>query len=61
MFLSIITKNSNWETLTRIYSLLKDGMGLKMENFNIMCVHWKIHFLGGEWWLQKNSMLRGIA
>ena len=26
--------------------LLKDWMGLKMENFNIMWVHWKIHFLG---------------
>ena len=23
-------------------------MGLKMENFNVMCVHWKIHFLGRE-------------
>ena len=28
--------------------LLKDGMGLKMENFNIMWVHWKIQFLGGR-------------
>ena len=23
-------------------------MGLRMENFNIMGVHWKIQFLGGE-------------
>ena len=28
--------------------LLKDGMGLKMESFNIIWVHWKIDFLGGS-------------
>ena len=27
--------------------LLKDGMELRMSNFNIMRVHWKIWFLGG--------------
>ena len=32
MLLSVIAKNLNWETLTRIYLLLKDGTGLKMEN-----------------------------
>ena len=41
IFLSAITKNLNWEILTRIQFLLKDGMGLKMEHFNIMQVHWE--------------------
>ena len=41
--------------------LLKDVMGLKMENFNIMWVHWKIQFLGwvgGGWlfWSQKKHI-----
>ena len=44
MFLSVITKNLNWEVLTRIELPLKGGMGLKMENFNIMWVQWKILF-----------------
>ena len=39
MFLSIITENLNWEVLTRIQLPLRDVMGLKMENFNIMWVH----------------------
>ena len=47
MIWSVITKNLNWEILTRIQLLLKDEMGLKTENFSIMWVHWKIHFLGG--------------
>ena len=47
MSLSVITKNLNWEMLTRIWLLLKDGMGLKVEKFNIMWAHWKIHFQGG--------------
>ena len=37
MLFSAKTKNLNW----------KDGMGLKMKNFNIMGVHWKIRILGG--------------
>ena len=44
MSLSVITKNLNWEMLTRIWLLSKDGMGLKVEKFNIMWAHWKIHF-----------------
>ena len=47
MLLSVITKNLNWEVLTRIQLLLKDEMELKIENFN-MQVHWKIYFLGGR-------------
>ena len=46
MFLSVITKNLNWEILTRNQLLLKDEMMLKRENFIIMWAHWKIHFLG---------------
>ena len=41
MFLSVITKNLDWEILT-----LKSGMCLRMRNFNIMRVHRKFWFLG---------------
>ena len=41
MLLSVITMNLNWEILTRIQLLLKDGMELKMKNLNIMQVHGK--------------------
>ena len=54
MLLSVITMNLNWEILTRIQLLLKDGMGLKMENLNIMQVHGK----GGQ--SQKNKIKGGI-
>ena len=54
MLLSVIAKNLNWEILTRIQLLLKDGMGLKMENVNIMQVDWK----GG---LKKDNIQGGIA
>ena len=51
MFLSVITKNLNWKIL-RVYLLLKDGMGLRMKNFNIMRVHWKI-----QWRFTKNQYI----
>ena len=35
---SVITKNSNWEILTKNL-VLKDKMGLRMKNFNIFRVH----------------------
>ena len=47
MFFSVITKNFNWEILTKDLVFLKDGMGLRIKNFNIMGVHWKIQFLEG--------------
>ena len=48
MFFSVITKNLNWEILTKnLVTFLKDGVGLRMKNFNIMGVYWKIRFLGG--------------
>ena len=34
-------------------------MGLRMENFDIMGVHWKIRFLGAG--LMKNQNIGGIA
>ena len=34
-------------------------MGLKIKNFNIMKVHWKIRFLGGGF--TKNQYIAGIA
>ena len=38
-YLSLITKNINWEILTKNLVTFKDGMGLRMKNFNIMLVH----------------------
>ena len=52
-FCSVITKNSNWEILTK--NLVR--MGLRMVNFNILEVHWKIWFLGGRF--TKNQYIRG--
>ena len=60
-FCPVITKNLNWEILTRIQLLLKDEIGLKMENFNIMRVHWKIQLLGGSGGHKKNNTQGGIA
>ena len=59
MFLSGITKNLNWEILTRIELHLKGGMGLKMEDFNIMWVHWKILFFGGWTGVTNKQIYRG--
>ena len=41
MFFFVITKNLKWEILIKNLLLLKDGMGLRMKNFN-MDVYWKI-------------------
>ena len=36
MFFSVVTKNSNWEILTKnLVTFLKDKMGLRMKNLNI--------------------------
>ena len=42
----------------RIQLLLKDKMVLRMKNFNIFGVHWKIRLLGG---VLKNQYVGGIA
>ena len=39
MFLSLITKNLNWEVLTKNLFTFKRWDGVKDENFNIMRVH----------------------
>ena len=44
---SFITKNLNWKILTKNLFTIKDGMGSRMNNLNIMGVHWNIQFLGG--------------
>ena len=36
MYFSVITKNLNWEILIKIQLLLKDEMGLRMKNLNIV-------------------------
>ena len=46
MFFSVITKNLNWEILTKNLVTLKRWNGLRIKNFNIVGVHWKIWFLG---------------
>ena len=47
MFFPVITRNLNWEILKKNLVTFKIWDGLKMKNFNIMGVHWKIRFLDG--------------
>ena len=57
MLFSIITKNLNWEILTKnSITFLKDGIGIRMKNFNIMWVHRKFRLLGV---LTKNEYIGG--
>ena len=59
MFFSVITENLNWEIVTKNLVTFKDGMGLRIKNFNIMGVPWKIRFLRAV--LQKTNMTkRGV-
>ena len=46
MFFSVLTKNLNWEILTKNLVTFKRWTGVKDKNFDIMEVHWKIQFLG---------------
>ena len=39
MFFSVITKNLNWEILTKSLVIFKRLDGVKDENFNIIVVH----------------------
>ena len=51
MLWSVIAKNLNWEILTRMYLLLKDGMGVKDGKF------W--YYVGWlEGWSQKKTIYR---
>ena len=59
MFFSVITKSLNCEILTKNLATLKDNMRLRMKNFNILRVHWKIWFLAGgshEKWILKGAL-----
>ena len=47
MFFSDLTKNLNWEILTKDLVLLKNEMCLRMKNIKIVGVYLKIKFLGG--------------
>ena len=58
MFFSVITENSNYEIWAKYLVTFKDKIGLRMRNFNIFGVHWKIWFLGRSW---KTSIEGGIA
>ena len=57
LFFSVIIKNSSWEILTKNLVTLKDKMGLRMKNFNILGVRRKIPVLEGE--LMKNQYGQG--
>ena len=60
MFFPVITKNWNWNFLIKNLVNLKDKMELKIKNFNIFWVHWKIQFLGeGGGVLQKTNIEGG--
>ena len=48
MLFSIITKTLNWDILT-------DVIGLRMKDFNIFEVPWKIQFLGMGGRVTKNQ------
>ena len=49
MFISVITKNLNWEILTKDFiTFLKDGIELRMKSFIIVGVYSQIQFLGRE-------------
>ena len=57
MFFSVITKNLNWEILTKNLVTFKRWMGLRMKSFNIMGAPWKIQFLRRS--SQKTNIYRG--
>ena len=56
LFLSVVTKHFNWEISAKNLLDVKSWEGLRMKNFNIMGVHWKIQFLG---WFHENPIYRG--
>ena len=58
MFLYVITKNLNWEVLTKNLVTFKRWNGMRMKNFSIMGVHWKIWFLEEEG-LTENQYIWG--
>ena len=56
MFSSVITKNSNCEIFTKNLVTFKEKMGLRMKDFNIFGVYWKMWFSeGGGGGFTKNQ------
>ena len=47
VFFSVITDSLNWKIFTNNLAILKDRMGLRMKNFNIIEVPRKIQTLSG--------------
>ena len=48
MFFSVTTKNLNWDIFAKnLVTFKRWDEIIRMKNFNIMGVHWKILFLGG--------------
>ena len=56
MFFFVITKNLNWENLTKNLVTFKRWDGVKDKHLNIMGAHWKIPFLGGEGFTKKQNI-----
>ena len=63
MYFSVITKNLNWEILIKIQLLLKDEMGLRMKNLNIVMEDSmkNLTFKGGGSSWKTINILGGIA
>ena len=57
MFFSVLTKNLNWEILTKNLLTFPKWYGLRVKNVNIMGVHRKIRFLEGGF--AKKTIYRG--
>ena len=47
--------------LQMVFYFYKMGWGLRIKDFNIMRVYWKIQFLRGGGGSQKNQYIGGIA
>ena len=60
MFFSVITKNLNWESLTKNSVTFKIWDGVKDEKFKYYGFHWKIRFLGGEGSRKPNQYIGGF-
>ena len=56
-FYPVITKNWNWEILTKNWLFSKDKMGWRIKNFNILGVHGKIQVFEGRF--TKNPYIEG--
>ena len=62
MFFSVVTKNSNWEILTKNLVTLQRWDGVKDEKLPYFGVHWKVQFFGGcpGGWSGKTNIEGGL-